>query len=126
MSRRNAEGVVLARAVPHPDPDRAARGEHVTVFWCGPADPGQWVQQQRDAARFADDLLARHIHQLLTPPPTPPGQREHHMWTVAALHARNGGPRTDIITEPPASTRPADSPPPATDPDQDALFGDNR
>ncbi len=107
MSKRNEHGVVLAMAVPHPEEDRARRGEHVTVFWRGPAAPGQWVEQQRDAARFADAALARHTHQVFGSRRPPTVQFDPVLWTPPALHARNGGPRSDIIAEAPAGGAPA-------------------
>ncbi len=102
MSKRNEHGVVLAMAVPHPDATRNARGEKVTVYWMGPADPKRWLESQKHAARFGDERLARHTHGLLaTPVPNQHAALRARIWAEPALHTRNGGPTSPIITAPP-------------------------
>lgn len=99
MSKRTEQGVVLAIAAPHPDETKAAAGEQVTVYWEGPGK--RWAELQRHAARFVDEALALHTLRTVSNPATLERQR---VWSEPALHARNGGPTTPVITTPPAGT----------------------
>lgn len=120
VSRKHPEGVVLALAAPHPDARRAAAGEQVTVYWeARPDTPNRWAELQRDAARFVDEALALHTLRALSP-----GALERSkVWVEPALHQRNGGPVTPVITAPPAGTGEPERPEVAPEPEPGDLFG---
>lgn len=119
MSKKHPEGVVLAMAAPHPDEDKAAAGQQVTVYWEGGASPQHWARYQRDAARFVDEALALHTLRALRPE----AADRQRVWAEPALHQRNGGPVTPVITAPPAGTGEPDRPAPVAEPEQGDLFG---
>lgn len=117
MSKKHPEGVVLASAAPHPD----IADRQVTVYWQGPVKPNLWTPYQHDAARFTDEALA--VHTLNTFRPNPDWPR---VWSESALHQRNGGPVTPVITAPPAGTGEPVRPAAAPEPEQGDLFGGTR
>lgn len=90
----------------------------LTVFWTGKGS--LWAPYQRDAARFADEVLARHRLATTGGAPVPRLGFSGTVYCVPALAVRNGGPTTPIITAASGDPQPAAA---AAAAEQGDLFG---
>lgn len=94
--KRGEHGWVLAMPVPA----ALDAGRTVTVWWCGPDEPNLWTPDQKQAARFADAALLRHVRteSATGPHRVRPFDGDPTATVEPALSERNGGPTAPIIT----------------------------